>query len=200
MPYDTKGLRQAVKISDTARRFGIKLERRRHEFVCLCPFHQEDTPSCSIYPAKKAAEMFYCFGCGEHGDVIHFTMGVKGVKLQDACEILGGNKDGPDNRPPVSAERAEDIYASLQPATITDLPEPGKPVRTFNPKSNRFSTVVPEMVHVYRSTAGDPLGVVVRLPRPGGKETPFLRMSQHGWTRWTYPQGQRPLYGLEQLA
>lgn len=36
--------------------------------MCLCPFHNEKTPSAKIYP-----DALHCFGCGEHLDVISFT-------------------------------------------------------------------------------------------------------------------------------
>ena len=42
----------------------------RHGFIC-CPFHQDDTASCRIYPHT---DTFYCFGCGKGGNVIDFAM------------------------------------------------------------------------------------------------------------------------------
>src|SRR3546814_12656549 len=49
----------------------VKLIRRGREFVGLCPFHNEKTPSFSVSSDK---DFFHCFGCGAHGDVIEFTM------------------------------------------------------------------------------------------------------------------------------
>ena len=49
----------------------VTLKRTGRDYVCLCPFHNEKTPSCHIHPDK---EYFHCFGCGAGGDVITFTM------------------------------------------------------------------------------------------------------------------------------
>ena len=47
----------------------IKFERRGREFVFLCPFHQEKTPSCSM---NMYTGMFHCFGCKKGGSLNKF--------------------------------------------------------------------------------------------------------------------------------
>ena len=42
----------------------VVLRKRGKDFVGLCPFHDEKTPSFSVSPGKQ---MYYCFGCGEIG-------------------------------------------------------------------------------------------------------------------------------------
>ena len=49
----------------------VQLSKRGQNYVGLCPFHSEKTPSFYVSPAKK---IFHCFGCGENGDVISFLM------------------------------------------------------------------------------------------------------------------------------
>lgn len=49
----------------------VTLSKRGQNFVGLCPFHSEKTPSFYVSPLKK---IFHCFGCGENGDVITFMM------------------------------------------------------------------------------------------------------------------------------
>ncbi len=49
----------------------IVLRKRGKDFVGLCPFHAEKTPSFSVSPSKQ---MYYCFGCGAGGNVIKFLM------------------------------------------------------------------------------------------------------------------------------
>lgn len=51
----------------------------------LCPFHQEKTPSFSVSPAKQ---VFYCFGCGEGGDVYAFLRKVENLSFTEAAERL----------------------------------------------------------------------------------------------------------------
>ena len=48
----------------------INLLRRGKDYVALCPFHSEKTPSFHVYTDTQS---FYCFGCGAGGDVITFT-------------------------------------------------------------------------------------------------------------------------------
>ncbi|MBV8884238.1 MAG: DNA primase, partial [Chroococcidiopsidaceae cyanobacterium CP_BM_RX_35] len=49
----------------------VVLRRRGKDFVGLCPFHDEKTPSFSVSPSKQ---MYYCFGCGAGGNTIKFLM------------------------------------------------------------------------------------------------------------------------------
>lgn len=50
-----------------------------------CPFHDDNTESCVITPAKN---LFNCFGCGESGSVIDWVMKTQGVSFRHAVEIL----------------------------------------------------------------------------------------------------------------
>lgn len=49
----------------------VILKRRGKDFVGLCPFHEEKTPSFTVSPTKQ---MFYCFGCGAAGNSLKFIM------------------------------------------------------------------------------------------------------------------------------
>ncbi len=202
MTYDAAGLRQGVLISDTARQFGVALNKRGREFWACCPFHKEDTASFSIYPAKAGGERFWCYGCGEHGDVIQFVQSIKGVDFKAACSILGGEREAGENRPAADSETV-DPYAVLSPRE--ELSHPfvvGRPSSVYNPKAGRFSTIVPTMVHPYRDKEGNLLGVVVRQVIKGQKQTPTLRPAWMDgraiWSRWAFAE-PRPLYGLDAL-
>ncbi len=50
-----------------------------------CPFHTEKTASLKLYDDTNA---FYCFGCGAHGSVIDFVMGIEHCGTADACRKL----------------------------------------------------------------------------------------------------------------
>lgn len=63
----------------------VNLSHRGKNFIGICPFHSEKTPSFSVSPEKK---MFYCFGCGKGGDIINFVMEYDGVDFETAVEIL----------------------------------------------------------------------------------------------------------------
>ena len=50
----------------------LEVERRsENEYVALCPFHDENTPSFTITRSKG---LYYCFGCGARGDVADFEV------------------------------------------------------------------------------------------------------------------------------
>lgn len=47
----------------------IHLEKRGKNYIGLCPFHEEKTPSFNV---SRERQMFHCFGCGEGGDLAYF--------------------------------------------------------------------------------------------------------------------------------
>ncbi len=63
----------------------VKLQKRGKNYMGLCPFHNEKTPSFSVSPEKK---LFYCFGCGEGGNIISFLMKVENLPFKEAVETL----------------------------------------------------------------------------------------------------------------
>lgn len=63
----------------------VTLKRVGSNFVGLCPFHSEKTPSFSVSPSKQ---MYHCFGCGEGGDVISFIMKYSNLDFVEALKIL----------------------------------------------------------------------------------------------------------------
>lgn len=62
------------------------LKRAGSNMVCLCPFHSEKTPSCTVFVARQS---FYCFGCGAGGDVINLVRRAEGLDYVEALEYLG---------------------------------------------------------------------------------------------------------------
>lgn len=92
----TEKLKMANPIAEVMGSF-VSLKRSGRDYVCLCPFHNEKTPSCYIHPDK---EYFHCFGCGAGGDVITFTMKYNNLDYLEAVKLLA-DKAGlevPDTR------------------------------------------------------------------------------------------------------
>jgi DNA primase len=88
----------------------VSLKKAGRNFVGLCPFHAEKTPSFSVNPEKG---IYKCFGCGKGGNAITFLMEVEGMSFTDAVRDLG-NRCGV--RIPAGSEtrqRADDKTAVL---------------------------------------------------------------------------------------
>ncbi len=77
-------LLERVNIVDIISEF-VKLRRAGKNYVGLCPFHKEKTPSFSVNAEKQ---MFYCFGCNEGGNAVTFLMKYENLTFQEALEGL----------------------------------------------------------------------------------------------------------------
>lgn len=63
----------------------VTLKRRGKNLVGLCPFHNEKTPSFTVYPENGS---FYCFGCGVGGDVFTFISLAENLDYMEAVRLL----------------------------------------------------------------------------------------------------------------
>ena len=63
----------------------VTLKRRGATLVGLCPFHNEKTPSFTVYPETQS---FYCFGCGAGGDAVGFIRKIENLDYMDAVKSL----------------------------------------------------------------------------------------------------------------
>ncbi len=63
----------------------VRLKKRGKNYVGLCPFHQEKTPSFTVSAEKQ---MYHCFGCGKGGNVFTFVMEIEKVSFVEAVRSL----------------------------------------------------------------------------------------------------------------
>ena len=77
-------IRDANDIVDVISEY-VPLRKRGKNYLGLCPFHAEKDPSFTVTPQKQ---IFYCFGCGEGGNVIHFLMKHEKLSFPEAIELL----------------------------------------------------------------------------------------------------------------
>ncbi len=88
----------------------VSLRKAGRNFVGLCPFHAEKTPSFSVNPEKG---IYKCFGCGKGGNAVTFLMEVEGMSFADAVRDLGnrcGIRVQADSR---TSEKTDDRTAAL---------------------------------------------------------------------------------------
>lgn len=81
-------LQEILLKSDVLGIFGryLKLRQQGKNYIALCPFHNERTPSFSVSPEKFG---FYCFGCQEAGSLYQFVMRMEGLSFPQAVQRLG---------------------------------------------------------------------------------------------------------------
>lgn len=63
----------------------VSLKKRGSTYIGLCPFHNEKTPSFTVYPDTQS---FYCFGCGAGGDAVTFIRRIENLDYLDAVKLL----------------------------------------------------------------------------------------------------------------
>jgi hypothetical protein len=188
----------------------VPVQRAGREYIALCPFHTEQTPSFLIYHDHA-----HCYGCGWHGDQVRWLMERERLGFLGAVHRLC-------NWAGLAEPAADDLNLNRRPAAcggwrpIQPIP-PDTPVllsgcggaRLFNPKRagepREWSVWRPALVHPYRSETGLLLGFVLRIvPRSGKKFTPTVTYCTNpvGECRWCIVPFERPLplYGLDLLA
>lgn len=83
----------------------ISLQKAGRNYLGLCPFHGEKTPSFNVVEDKQ---FYHCFGCGRSGDVFKFIEEYQGVPFMEAVQILGQR---------VGIEVEKPLYSEQKPAS-----------------------------------------------------------------------------------
>lgn len=83
-PETIDRIKQATDIVEVVSDY-VSLKKRGANYQACCPFHNENTPSFSVNPARQ---IYKCFGCGAAGDSIKFVMDVDGVGYGEALRHL----------------------------------------------------------------------------------------------------------------
>ena len=78
-------IKNEVSVQRLVEASGIKLKKSGKDFITRCPFHEDDTASLVVTPAKN---LWHCFGCGAAGDPIAWVMKSNGVSFRHAVELL----------------------------------------------------------------------------------------------------------------
>lgn len=83
-PEKIEEIRTATDIADLIGSF-VRLKKRSKNYVGLCPFHTEKTPSFNVSPDRQ---MYHCFGCGVGGNAFTFVMEYEKVSFVEAVRTL----------------------------------------------------------------------------------------------------------------
>jgi DNA primase len=100
-----------VDIVDVVGKY-VQLKKGGANYMGLCPFHNEKSPSFTVSPTKQ---FYHCFGCGAHGTSIGFLMEYSGLNFVEAVKDLALNNGMvvPDDDKMLPAQRAEVTAKSL---------------------------------------------------------------------------------------
>jgi len=94
----------------------LKLRKQGREYVALCPFHNEKSPSFTVSPEKQ---FYHCFGCGAHGTAISFLMDFDHLDFVEAVETLAeqmGLEVPREGGAPDRPQPGTDLYGVMEAA------------------------------------------------------------------------------------
>ena len=111
-PAFIQDLLTRVDVVDIVGRY-VQLKKGGANFMGLCPFHNEKSPSFTVSPTKQ---FYHCFGCGAHGTAIGFLIEYSGMGFVEAVKDLAQNvgmivPENEDKLPP--AQRAQEQAKTL---------------------------------------------------------------------------------------
>ncbi len=174
-------LKRSVSLAALAESQGHRLRKQGKDRVLLCPFHDEQTPSCVISPDNN---LYHCFGCGAAGSVVDWLMKTENFSLPKAVlrlRELAGSLSSSAAVVPASAPVRQ---------TLTDLDDDGqallRQVTDFYHHNLKNSPEAlawlemrglnhPELVSHFKLGFAGAHGVAGVLPSSQGKEGRRLR-------------------------
>ncbi len=109
---DFAALRARHDLGDTVEAAGVRLRGRGRVRQGVCPFHDEAEGSFTVY---ADSEKFYCFGCGERGDVVDFVQKSEGLSRREAIARLDGSPGLAPRAAPRPARTRRPATAALPP-------------------------------------------------------------------------------------
>lgn len=157
----------------------VELKKQGAEYVGLCPFHKESTPSFSVNQSKQIIK---CFGCGWSGDLGKFIMDIEHVDFKQALNKIDGTPE---------------YEQKTVVKTTAVLPVPDSAPA---PDFYRSDYGHPSDIYTYRSRDNRVLGYVARYNPPNNRKQiiPFTYRSDGHWKQSGFGKTW-PLYGLNNI-
>lgn len=170
----------------------VPLRRSGANFLGLCPFHAEKTPSFNVNPAR---EIFHCFGCGVGGNAISFVMKIEGLSFPESVKLLA-RKTGVEieERLLTSAEKQalderqafrkiQELASAYYSDVLKRAPEAAE-ARRYLEKRNAFGEIAESYGLGFASDRRD--GLVRYLVSQGedlnlAQKLGVVRRGDHGW-------------------
>ena len=124
----------AANIVDVVSEF-VTLRKRGINYVGLCPFHSDKSPSFYVSPAKNICK---CFACGEGGTAVHFIMKHEQLSYYDALRFLAKKYNIEIQERELSEREKHSLWTGGSAAPSARLPPlpAGKPSWKHRPPSS----------------------------------------------------------------
>jgi len=168
-------VRDSVDIYDVVSGY-VSLKKAGKNWLGLCPFHSEKTPSFNVNPAKQ---IFHCFGCGVGGDAFKFLELQEGLNFPEAVKQLASRAGItlPESRPRADEKKGEDerkallkIIAEAADYFLRELESPaGSAARAYLAKRGLTETVIRDFSLGYARPEWD--GLLKHLRQKGHPPT-----------------------------
>ena len=152
-------IRDRFSVSGVAHHAGVDLKRVGDEWTARCPFHDERTPSFTIYHGDRR---WFCFGkCQTGGDVLDFVQSAYGVDLIEAIRILDGNglHEIQQRRAPAKEQGKKDTTAAANRIVASSVPIGSTPAETYL-RSRGITMALPHTLRFARIAAPKGSGVM----------------------------------------
>ena len=175
-------IKGSVRLSEIIGRTHKLIKAGQSQFICLCPFHSDKTPSLRVYDDTG---QYHCFAgsCEAHGDVFDWLEHQRGMDMREAKEYLGFGESVP----------TEAVEVPTKKEVVPIVPVPTK--LTVNSFTAGYSTI-----YRYTNMDGDLLYQVARYEAKGEKKKLFLPTThtESGWVPKAPTEG-RVLYNLPSI-
>ena len=119
---DLEALKSRNPLGDVVEASGVQLKGRGRVRQGVCPFHDEAEGSFTTY---EDSQRYFCFGCGDGGDVLDFIQRMEGLTLPEAIQRLGGGPEpmtraAVSSRAPVTPRRSRAaVVPQRDPSLLT---------------------------------------------------------------------------------
>lgn len=186
----------------------VELRKAGAEWKGLCPIHNDNNPSFTIFTGKDGKDRYTCHACGEKGDAIGFLMEYHSLKYPEAMEMLLGLAGGDALEANGSVPQRQVNKPAPKDAIWQPVPadyEIAAPTKLDAPKDGKWVSTKVIASWPYRSYNDQLLGYTCRIePTPGKKEVLPMTHKVHKDTgEMALRPGALPiprsLYGAEML-
>ena len=168
----------------------IKLKKKGHEYVGLCPIHNEKSPSFTIFQNSEK-DRYHCFGCGASGDVVDYIESTRGLNKKEAIDYLSGETE-------IGAQKPRKDILIINKYEEIEIIKGDFPLksgaRVYSPNHKKWFNVTFQHAFKYSGNMA-----VLRIEREDGKITPQVVYAKtpdgEGWCYMAFPE-PRPLYGF----